>query len=582
VFERAVSGAYALMLATMLAVMVIAAPAAQNPPLQQPGTVAQPALYGPFRIVRGRVVDESHRPIPRASVRMLSFRVELRGGNTDPPPPGCSRPGCAGMTDLDGRFELVGGLDSYRLRVEKHGYLPAEYGEARPFEPGKTLVVDRNTTTLEGLDVTLRRAGAISGRIVDDAGDPVEGVAMRLMQVQRASGLRRLSPVIGVPGQATDDRGQYRLFGVPPGQFIVVASTTERPTPTLEPLNLPGQGQVFFPGTTDPSGAQLITLGPAEDRQGVDFPLTGLATSRVTGRVFESTGRPLSGSVLLRSRSESPITTEFHGTLAADGRFTIQDVPAGEWVLQASGPKPVRNRETEFAAVDVSVGAADLTDLVIRTSNGSTVSGRVRFEGVARVKPLLSVSTVPADLDRTRASDLAVAPVDQANDSFELGGLSGPRRIVVDAGPQWILKTLRVNGVDRTDQVLPFGTTAQSLENVELVLTNRIASLTGNVTDARGVAVADYAIVVFPTQEDRWFQRSRFVKTARPTQTGTFSVERLPAGEYYVAAVNRLEGADVEGEWHDPEFLRTLALRATRVRLAESQQLSVSLRMLVR
>jgi hypothetical protein len=123
---------------------------------------------------------------------------------------------------------------------------------------------------------------------------------------------------------------------------------------------------------------------------------------------------------------------------------------------------------------------------------------------------------------------------------------------------------------------------AQSLENVELVLTNRVASLTGNVTDARGVAVADYAILVFPTQEERWFLRSRFVKTARPTQAGTFSVERLPAGEYYVAAVDRLEGADVDGEWHDAEFLRTLAPRATRVRLAESQQLSVSLRLLVR
>jgi hypothetical protein len=65
------------------------------------------------------------------------------------------------------------------------------------------------------------------------------------------------------------------------------------------------------------------------------------------------------------------------------------------------------------------------------------------------------------------------------------------------------------------------------------------------------------------------------------TDQPSFTVTRK-SSVGYVAALNRLEGADVDGEWHEPEFLRTLAPRATRVRLAEAQQLSVSLRLLVR
>jgi len=80
-----------------------------------------------------------------------------------------------------------------------------------------------------------------------------------------------------------------------------------------------------------------------------------------------------------------------------------------------------------------------------------------------------------------------------------------------------------------------------------VVLTNRISGIAGSVTDARGHAVTDYTVIVCATRADRWYQGSRFFTFTRPKVDGTFAVTDLPSGEYYVAAVDWLQGT--EGLW---------------------------------
>jgi len=118
--------------------------------------------------------------------------------------------------------------------------------------------------------------------------------------------------------------------------------------------------------------------------------------------------------------------------------------------------------------------------------------------------------------------------------------------------------------------------------DVEIVLTDHAAQIGGTVVDARGQRVADYSVIVFPTDRERWFRWSRFWKLTRPGQDGSFAVTDLPPGEYFVAAVDHAEGSASVGEWQDPQFLETLAPRATRVTIAGSLHLSVTPTLIVR
>jgi hypothetical protein len=120
------------------------------------------------------------------------------------------------------------------------------------------------------------------------------------------------------------------------------------------------------------------------------------------------------------------------------------------------------------------------------------------------------------------------------------------------------------------------------MTDVEVVLTNSESGVTGRVADARGQAVTDYTVVAFATSADRWYQGSRFLAFTRPKMDGAFEIAGLPPGQYYVAAVDRLQGTAGFGEWQDPAFLESMAPRATRVTVTDGQLTAVAPRLIVR
>lgn len=130
---------------------------------------------------------------------------------------------------------------------------------------------------------------------------------------------------------------------------------------------------------------------------------------------------------------------------------------------------------------------------------------------------------------------------------FEYVGLFGPLLIRPTGGPEWMLKSVRAGGADITDTPTLFGTQDQSLTDVDVVLTNRGAEVSGAVSDARGRAVDACTAIVFAADRERWRRQSRFVKAARCGPDGVFSVRGLPASAYFVAAVDRIQSVRVIG-----------------------------------
>lgn len=133
--------------------------------------------------------------------------------------------------------------------------------------------------------------------------------------------------------------------------------------------------------------------------------------------------------------------------------------------------------------------------------------------------------------------------------------------------------------LDITDTPFDFGVTAQTITGAEVVISNG-ATISGHVTDSASAPVGNYSVVVFSTDRTTWSTRSRVLRLARPAQDGSFEVASLPPGEYWVAAIDPVEGNDVSGDWLTPESLEKLSFRARRVTLVERERHLTVLRLI--
>ena len=131
---------------------------------------------------------------------------------------------------------------------------------------------------------------------------------------------------------------------------------------------------------------------------------------------------------------------------------------------------------------------------------------------------------------------------------------------VARAPNEWALKEIRVRGIDVTDRPLAFGTRAQSLTDVEVVLTDRVNELSGTIVDDHGRAAPMSHLVVFSTDYDHWYPASRFLRQTAAGPDGTFALAGFPPGSYYAIAVAQLP-ADGDDAWQEPAYLESLLPR---------------------
>jgi len=248
-------------------------------------------------------------------------------------------------------------------------------------------------------------------------------------------------------------------------------------------------------------------------------------------------------------------------------------------VIQAYRGRSGSAKEGDFGALRVTVGDRDISELTLQMSIGASVRGSVRLDTTDLAPALFSadfkVIAIPTDLDESPQNNWAESSAPAG--SFELNGLSGIRRLeVVDIPKGWAFKELRLNGVDITDR--PLAMNGQPIvSGLEVVLTDRVSVLSGTVRDDRNRPVPSSSIVVFSTDRDRWYWRSRFLRLTTTTAEGAYSLEGLPAGSYDVAAISVLP-KDGEDAWQDPEYLSAVSRAATTTTLRDGEHTNLDLR----
>jgi hypothetical protein len=130
--------------------------------------------------------------------------------------------------------------------------------------------------------------------------------------------------------------------------------------------------------------------------------------------------------------------------------------------------------------------------------------------------------------------------------------------------PGWMVKAVLLGGRNITDTPLPVVRGAADVAGVQVVLTRKGGTVTGDVIDRAGTPAPDTTVIVFPDDPSLWGLASRYVKAVRPDKSGRFAISGLPAAAYRVAALDFV----IEGQWEDQEFLRGLKT-AARLQLAE-------------
>jgi len=492
-------------------------------------------------------------------------------------------------TDGDGSFRLSDlPAGEYRLTVSRTGFTSLVFGQRRPLEAPSTINLAEGESFTANLALT--RGGAIRGRVIDQFGDPIAGARVQVLRSRMASGQRRLQSM--GPGDLTDDTGEFRVYGLPPGDYYVTASTGAPDVIRRDP-------PLFFPGTPSFSEAQSVTLGVGTEAS-ADFQVLPTRTARVSGVVFNASGAPAQAMVQLMSEAVGmgpsidgagggPPPVMINADTDADGRFTINNVPPGPYVITANssfsagviagmqagnpnaGPPPamrdIMERGPETATMSIVVAGDNVSDLALTTRRGGVLVGTfVADAGVVRPLPN-GVSAVvrpakggggPSMMQGGRAS------------GFRLAGMSGPFYVGINGLPDdWAVSQITVDGVDVTDE--PIDLKGQT-SSARVVLTDRITTISG-IVQTRGNS-ANYSVVVFPDDPNRWSYPSRYIKTARANERGQFRISGLPPNERYSAvAVDFLE----EGEEQDPQFLERLRSRAMTFSLREGEQRSVYL-----
>ena len=556
--------------------------------------------------VSGHVVTDEPgaRPVRRAV-------VSLRGDGL--------RPNRGAITDDDGGFR-IGNLPAGRftLTVSRPSFITSAYGASRLGRPGTSLVV-REGEAVTGLVVRLWRGAAVAGVIRDETGSPLEGIPVAAVPARAAGGPARLT--LSNNGTVTNDRGEFRLFGLVPGTYVIsatpaatsqgairafadaevdaaLASLARRspaatvgtaPTVPSAPPPTFDYAPIFYPGTPSRAQATPITLLPGAEQVGLDFALQRVATVTVEGTVSGTNGRPAAGAAVqlveaVASGPFAPATPQLFGAVTgSDGRFRIARVTtgsyqilarAGGWSGSAAPPVPVATLSEAgggpgvWAAADVSVADRDVTGLALTLQPGRTLAGRVRFEGSQQPPDPASlyVSLVPPSvLARPSGTPIltlqsVVSAKVRGDGTFEVPGVGpGVYSLHVSAPglDGWWLRSAIRSGRDLLDGPIDVDSSTD-LDHVLVTFSDRRTTLSGILQTLAGVPVSDIFVIVFAADSRQWGPASRRVQATRPASDGHFSFVGLPAGDYRLAAVVDVE----QDQWQEPAFL-TLAVPAS-------------------
>src|SRR4029079_12601509 len=222
------------------------------------------------------------------------------------------------------------------------------------------------------------RTGAIVGRIADENGEGLLGIEVLALRRNEFRGRVSLTPDYGSRG-STNDLGQFRLFNLSPGEYVVVAApvvtTPTDPSRDLGTTRRSGFVTTYYPGTREVADARPVVVRSGKGVTDVNVSLASGPLARVAIDALDSHGQPLGreASATLNLVSDVHFSSSMRQVNRADdGRFVFSEIPSGDYYLIVS----TSYRQEEAAYVDVDVNVSGDVTLKVQTNPGAKLSGR--------------------------------------------------------------------------------------------------------------------------------------------------------------------------------------------------------------
>lgn len=532
----------------------------------QPTRSSDPQVVKYTGRIRGRVTAaQTGQPIRRAQVTI----VGAAGRQTE--------------TDENGRYEF-GELPpgEFSVSVSKTGYANLRFGQRWPSLGGTPVVLPAGGHA-DAIDIVLPKAGVVALRVTDDFGDPIPSAHVHVRRYQYATdGQPRLTNAEATGPMVTDDLGQVRIAGLKPGEYVIGVSLERSRAMVSQTARDRSEGfpATYFPGVPTAELAQVVSIGVAEEI-GLNFAITPVPLVTVGGTVLASDGRPAAGA-FVQVRSAGGAGPALGTQARADGRFSIADLPSGEYVIEARfdarGASPTNAIVArELGIVQMSITQA-VADIVVVTRRGATISGRVTVEGASRRIERLPLRVVLQEPDMNDGAAIRSAPAAAANGTvdsdgrFVVGGVFGRVALQVTGLSGFVVKSISVNGRDVTYERMDV-TGKTSVSGVEITITDKVTSVTGQVLDARGAIVPSCVAIVVPADSSDTRPAGRLTRIASPATDGRFRIVGLPPGRYSAIALYVVE----DGRQYSPEFQREIRKRGKVFALKEAEAVLLDL-----
>ena len=567
------------LLALLLAQQVQILPAPQQPPRD----VRPRSEPTGTSVIRGKVVAaDTGMPIRRAALN-LSYATPTAPVAQQPVADRVIRPRQS-TTDAQGGFEFTNlPAGSYRIFASpgqySAQYLGGQYGAKRPGDLGKPIELAAGQV-VDKVVIALSRGAVIAGRVTDDTGEPIARVQVYGLWFSPGSSRGQRNN----PGMQTDDLGQFRLYALQPGEYVVIAearsNTFVPPNAILDREEDPtGLMTTYYPGTADEATAQRVRAASGRETAGIEIRMVQGRLYRLAGTVMDSQGRPaarVNGSIMQRGLSGFP---NFGGGFSTDeqGRFQMRNIAPGTYRLMIRPRTDVvdgvpKTDGAESANIPLTI-SADVENLMIVTTPGVTIMGQVVFEqGPPSPFPTqMRVTTMSAE----PGMDFGMNPqpaVVQPDMTFTIKGMTGEYLLRTGA-PNAYLKAVMLGSDDITDTPREF----KPQDRVTIVLTSRASTLEGTVTDAKG-APTDSGIIMFSEDKAGWRPNSSRTRRNASDGSGHFRITGLMPGRYYILAAPR-ERLNMPPNV-DASFFEELVKDATTILIGEDEQRTVDLKVI--
>jgi protocatechuate 3,4-dioxygenase beta subunit len=533
-----------------------AMPDPNNPPAPQPSPTKPEDLCG----IEGQVTSvATGAPVKKAELRLQ--RVDLN------PNTGSMQTSYSTTADAAGKFAMKDiEPGKYRLSVSRNGFVNASYGARGPNRLGATISLDAGQH-LKEVNFKLTPHGVVSGRIVDEDGDPVASVSVQAQTYHRIEGRKQLVP----SGFAsTNDLGEYRIFGLAPGRYYLSATYSQpmwEPTQDRSAKSPPEEGYVatYYPNGIDLAAAAAVEVTPGADIRGMNIALSKTHTVRLRGHVGHPGGGKQNVMIMLTPRDEGGWFS-MAGRQSTDpqGNFEIRGVRPGAYTLTAQSFDGAHSTTARLA---LDVGNNNMEGIALTLSPGAELPGQIKAESPQGVDLTdIHISLQPHDPSAMRISPY---PGDHVKDdgTFTLTQVSQERYDVYVRGlpDGYYVKSIEAGDQEVRDAGLDM--TSGPAGSLSVTIGPGAGQIEGSVQNEKQQSAAGALVVLIPDDAKRRERRDAY-HTATSDQYGRFTLKGLDPGEYKLYAWDDLES----GAYMDPDVMKPFESKGVTMSIHENSR----------